>query len=101
MARLSVINREKKRLLCVSKNKKKRAEIHSVMVSLASSLQEKGLARKKLASMPRDSSPVRIRSRCGLTGKGRSVYRQFGLGRFKLRELLMMGVVPGVVKASW
>jgi small subunit ribosomal protein S14 len=101
MARLSVINREKKRTLCVAKNKKKRTEILSVLSSTSSSIQEKNLARKRLAVMPKDSSLVRSRSRCALTGKGRSVYKQFGLGRFKLRELMMMGVVPGVVKASW
>jgi small subunit ribosomal protein S14 len=55
----------------------------------------------KLAALPRDSSPVRQRNRCGLTGRPHGYFRKFGLARNKLREMVMQGDVPGVVKASW
>jgi small subunit ribosomal protein S14 len=58
-------------------------------------------AREKLQRLPRDSSPVRVRNRCSLTGRPRGVYSKFGLGRNKLREIAMRGEVPGVTKASW
>ena len=58
-------------------------------------------ARRKLEELPRDSSPTRLRNRCGLTGRPRGVFRKFGLGRNKLRDIAMRGEIPGVVKASW
>jgi small subunit ribosomal protein S14 len=54
-----------------------------------------------LQKLPRDSSYIRVRNRCALTGRPRGYYRKFGLGRNKLRELAMMGVIPGITKASW
>jgi len=62
---------------------------------------KKNEARLKLQSLPRNSSPVRLRTRCALTGRPRGVYKKFGLARGKLRDLMMAGEVPGVVKASW
>jgi small subunit ribosomal protein S14 len=58
-------------------------------------------ARQKLQQLPRDSSPVRQRNRCELTGRPRGYFRKFGLCRLKLREAAMRGEVPGIVKASW
>ena len=58
-------------------------------------------AREKFQRLPRNSSPVRLRNRCSLTGRPRGVYRKFGLGRGKLREIAMRGEIPGVIKASW
>jgi small subunit ribosomal protein S14 len=58
-------------------------------------------ARLKLQKLPRDSSPVRLRNRCALTGRPRGVYSKFGLGRSKLRDIAMRGEIPGVIKASW
>ncbi|MGE5639133.1 MAG: 30S ribosomal protein S14, partial [Clostridia bacterium] len=58
-------------------------------------------ARAKLQKLPRDASPVRLRNRCALTGRPRGVYRKFGLGRNKLRDLALKGEVPGIIKASW
>jgi small subunit ribosomal protein S14 len=55
----------------------------------------------KLQKLPRDSSPVRVRNRCALTGRPRGTFRKFGLGRNKLREIAMRGEIPGVIKASW
>jgi small subunit ribosomal protein S14 len=58
-------------------------------------------ARKKLQALPRNASPVRLRNRCALTGRPRGVYSKFGIARGKLRDLIMHGEVPGVIKASW
>src|SRR5436309_647989 len=63
--------------------------------------EAKDAARDKLQKLPRDASPVRLRNRCALTGRPRGVYRKFGLGRNKLRDLALRGEVPGVIKASW
>jgi small subunit ribosomal protein S14 len=56
---------------------------------------------KKLQALPRNASPVRLRNRCALTGRPRGVYSKFGIARGKLRDLIMHGEVPGVIKASW
>jgi small subunit ribosomal protein S14 len=63
--------------------------------------EAKDEARAKFQKLPRDSSPVRLRNRCALTGRPRGVYSRFGLGRSKLRDLALKGEVPGVTKASW
>ncbi|MEX0637427.1 MAG: 30S ribosomal protein S14, partial [Burkholderiales bacterium] len=63
--------------------------------------EEREAAREKLQKLPRDASPTRLRNRCAITGRPRGVYRKFGLGRNKLRDLAMRGEVPGVIKASW
>ncbi|NCN23063.1 MAG: 30S ribosomal protein S14, partial [Gallionella sp.] len=65
------------------------------------SVDERYQARLKLQAMPRDSSPVRLRNRCALTGRPRGTFKKFGLGRIKVREFAMRGEIPGVVKASW
>ena len=62
---------------------------------------ERHIARIKLQKLPRDSSPVRLRNRCSLTGRPRGVYSKFGLGRSKLRDIAMSGKIPGTIKASW
>ena len=63
--------------------------------------EDREAAREKLQKLPRNASPSRLRNRCSLTGRPRGVYRMFGLGRNKLRELAMRGEVPGIIKASW
>ncbi len=63
--------------------------------------EERFEARLKFQALPRNSSPVRLRNRCKLTGRPRGVYRKFGLGRSKLRDFAMRGEVPGMTKASW
>lgn len=101
MAKISVINRDLKRRETVEKFAAKRAELKAVANNLKLSDEERAAARQKLQSLPRDSSPVRLRNRCQLTGRSRGVFSKFGLGRIKLREYVMRGEVPGVVKASW
>ncbi len=101
MAKLAVKNRDQKRRKTVEKFKTKREALLAVLSSTASSDEDKDAARVQLQKLPRDASPTRLRNRCSLTGRPRGVYRKFGLGRNKLRDLAMRGEVPGVIKASW
>ena len=101
MAKLAVKLREKKRRMTVEKFKAKRAALFEVLHDARTSDEDKDAARAKLQQLPRDASPTRLRNRCALTGRPRGVYRKFGLGRNKLRELALRGEVPGIIKASW
>ena len=101
MAKLAVKLREQKRRKTVEKFKAKRAALFEIIHNVKASDEERDAARAKLQRLPRDSSPVRLRNRCALTGRPRGVYKKFGLGRNKLRELALRGEVPGVIKASW
>jgi len=101
MAKVSVINRDLKRRVTVEKFAAKRAELKAVICNAKLSEDDRAIARLKLQALPRNSSPVRLRNRCSLTGRPRGVFSKFGLGRIKLREYVMRGEVPGVVKASW
>ena len=101
MAKLSVKLRDKKRRKTVEKFKAKRAQLLEVIYDSRATDEAKDAARAKLQRLPRDASPVRLRNRCALTGRPRGVYRKFGLGRNKLRDLALKGEVPGVIKASW
>ena len=101
MARLSVKLREKKRRETVLKFKAKRIALLETLQNPKTSDEDRDAARAKFQKLPRDASPSRMRNRCALTGRPRGVYRKFGLGRIKLRELAMRGEVPGVIKASW
>ncbi len=101
MAKRSVINRELKRRDSVKKFAAKRAALQAIITNVKLSDEERYAARQKLQALPRDSSPVRLRNRCALTGRPRGVFSKFGLGRTKLREFAMRGEIPGVIKASW
>jgi len=101
MAKTCMIEREQKRRETVEKFAAKRAELTTVANDTKLSAEERREARLKLQSLPRNSSPVRLRNRCALTGRPRGVFSKFGIGRSKLRELMMRGEVPGVTKASW
>jgi small subunit ribosomal protein S14 len=101
MAKLAVKLRDQKRRKTVEKFKTKRAQLFEVLHSARASDEEKDAARVKLQKLPRDASPIRLRNRCALTGRPRGVYKKFGLGRNKLRELALRGEVPGIIKASW
>ena len=100
MAKQAMINREIKRAKLVKKFAEKRSALKSVIEDQGSSQEEKAVAFVKLQKMPRDSSPVRGRNRCRLTGRPHGYYRKFGLARNELRRLAMEGHVPGLVKAS-
>ena len=101
MAKTAVINRDQKRRLVVKKYAKRRVELLAIMRNAKVSDEERLVARRKLEELPRDSSATRLRNRCQLTGRPRGVFRKFGLGRNKLRDIAMRGEIPGVVKASW
>jgi small subunit ribosomal protein S14 len=101
MAKLALKLRDQKRRKTVEKFKAKRAALLEVIHDSRVADEDREAARAKLQGLPRDASPVRLRNRCALTGRPRGVYRKFGLGRNKLRELALRGEVPGVTKASW
>lgn len=101
MAKVALINRNEKRRKMVEKYAKKRADLLVIVNDGTCSEEERFEARLKFQALPRDSSPVRLRNRCALTGRPRGVYRKFGLGRSKLRDFVMRGEVPGMTKASW
>ena len=101
MAKTSMIEREKRRARVVKKYAAKRARIKETIRDPKASQEERMAAIEALQKLPRDSSPVRKRSRCAITGRTRGNYSKFGLGRVKLREATMRGDVPGLRKASW
>ncbi|MES2207534.1 MAG: 30S ribosomal protein S14 [Pseudomonadota bacterium] len=101
MAKLSLINREKKREALVEKFSAKRAKMKLQLQDTTLSEQEKFELRLKLQALPRNANPTRLRNRCALTGRPRGFFRRFGLCRNKIREIAMCGEIPGVTKASW
>lgn len=101
MAKKSMIARDRKRTVLIAKHSKLRSELRMRVKDLSLSDEEREEAKLALQKLPRDSSPSRKRNRCRLTGRPRGYYRKFGLARNKLRDLVMRGEVPGVVKASW
>jgi small subunit ribosomal protein S14 len=101
MAKKSMVLRDEKRKAMTTKYAKKREELKAAIINPKLSDEERHQAVVALQKLPRDSSRSRVRNRCGLTGRPRGYYRKFGLARSKLRELMMRGEVPGVMKASW
>ena len=101
MAKMSMIARENKRAVAVKKYAEIRKQIKLVIANQDASYEDRQAAVYRLQSLPRDSSPVRQRNRCALTGRPHGFYRKFGLSRNKLREAAMRGDVPGLSKASW
>ena len=101
MAKLSMKNREIKRARIVEQYATRRAELKETIRDPANSDEQRREAQKRLQTLPRDASPIRLRNRCRLTGRPHGFYRKFGLGRNKLREATMRGDVPGLRKASW
>ena len=101
MAKLSLINREKKRERMVKKYAAKRAALQKIIQDQSIDESERYEARLKLQALPRNANPTRLRSRCELTGRPRGTYKLFGLSRTKIREIAMKGEIPGITKASW
>lgn len=101
MSKKSVIQRNLKRERMVLRYAKKRAEYRAIIRDMKCSEKEREAARFGMQTLPRDAMPVRLRRRCAFYGRGRGVYRKFGLCRNKLRESAMFGAVPGLVKSSW
>ena len=101
MAKLSLIEREKKRAKLVAKYAEKRAALEAIVADQSKSEEERYEARLKLQQLPRNANPTRQRNRCEITGRPRGTFRQFGLARSKIREMAFAGDIPGVIKASW
>lgn len=101
MAKKSSIARNEKRKRMCAKYAPKRAELKRIIADPNTSDEEFFNAQRKLAELPRNSSPVRIRNRCSITGRPRAYNRRYGVSRITLRELASQGKIPGVVKSSW
>ena len=101
MAKRSMIEREKKRAKLAARYAAKRVELKRIVSDPSVDDEARMDAIERLNKLPRNSSPVRRRNRCEITGRPHGYYRKFGLGRNKLREAAMRGDIPGLVKSSW
>lgn len=101
MAKKSAIERNKKRMALARKTAAKRAQLKAMAKDPNLSPEEQFQARLKLAELPRNGNPTRVRNRCELSGRPRAYYRKFKLSRIALRDLASDGHIPGVVKSSW
>ena len=101
MSKLSIIQRNKKRIKMFKKFKARHDKLLKIANNKKMSAEEQFQARLKLSKIPRNASKVRIRNRCMLTGRGRGVYRKFNLSRIAFRELSSIGQIPGITKSSW
>ena len=101
MAKQSSIQKNLNRKKIVKKFNNRRQSLKKKIMQKNLPMEERFKIQSKLNELPRDSSKIRVRNRCKLTGRTRGVYRKFGLSRIKIRELSMSGALPGVVKSSW
>lgn len=101
MATSASIQRNLKRQRLVEKYAAQRAELKAVLSNPESSDDEFFAAQRKLAKLPRNSSAVRVRNRCNMTGRPRAYIRRFGVSRITFRELALAGKIPGATKSSW
>jgi small subunit ribosomal protein S14 len=101
MAKTSQVNRNGKRERMSARDKSKRAALKSVVMDRTLPVEDRFDATLKLAQLPRNGAPGRVRLRCTLTGRSRGNYRKFKLCRITLRDLANSGQIPGMVKASW
>ena len=101
MAKVSAVEKNKKRIRLVEKYAEKRAALKAIALDDSLPLEERFEARLKLAKLPRNSAPIRVRNRCEVTGRPRGYYRKLKMSRIALRELGSQGMIPGLVKSSW
>ena len=101
MAKLSSINKNERRKKLVAQNAAKYAKLKAIADDESKDETERLMARLKMAELPRNANPTRVRNRCELTGRSRGVYRKFRLSRIMLRELGNKGLIPGLTKSSW
>ncbi len=101
MAKVSMVERDRKRARLVAKYAAKRAKLKAIANDESLPMEERFKARLKLAKLPRNSSPTRVRNRCEVTGRPRSYYRKLRMSRIALRDLASQGEIPGMVKSSW
>lgn len=101
MARKAKLESNKKRAKLAARYAKKRQELKNVIIDPNADPEAVGEAMRKLQRLPKNSSPIRVRNRCGLTGRPRGFLRTFGLSRIQFREMAHRGMIPGVTKSSW
>ncbi|MEY5006768.1 MAG: hypothetical protein RL764_84 [Pseudomonadota bacterium] len=101
MAKLSSINKNERRKKLVKKYAGRYARLKAIANDESKDETERLIARLKLAEIPRNGTPTRVRNRCELTGRPRAYYRKFRLCRVQLRDLANKGLIPGVTKSSW
>ena len=101
MARLAKKVSNEKRKKLSQRYAKLRAELKAKIVSPDTSDEDRWEAMERLQKLPKNSSPIRVRNRCVVTGRPRGVYRDFGLSRLEFRRLALKGMIPGVTKSSW
>ena len=101
MAKTSSINRNNKRIKMSLKFANKRKKLKKIIMDRKLSLEERFKAQMKLSKLPRNSSKVRIRNRCAITGRPHGVYRKLKISRISLRQLTLAGKIPGMIKSSW
>ena len=101
MAKISMVERQKRRVALVDKYATKRAALKAVINDQAKPVDERFKATLKLAKLPRNSSATRLHSRCEITGRPRAYYRKLRMSRIALRDLASKGQIPGMVKSSW
>ena len=101
MAKTSSVERNDKRKRLAAKYANRRAKLKAAALNESLPLEERFAARVKLAQLPRNSAPTRIRNRCEITGRPRAFYRKLRMSRIALRELASRGQIPGMVKSSW
>ena len=101
MAKTSQVNRNKMREKMSKRDKPKRQALKDVLMDRTLPVEDRFNASLKLAQMPRNSSPTRIRNRCEVTGRPRAFYRKLQMSRIALRQLGSAGLIPGLVKSSW
>ncbi|MCZ6523633.1 MAG: 30S ribosomal protein S14 [Alphaproteobacteria bacterium] len=101
MAKVSVIQRNKKRQRMAAEYAARRAKLKAITRDMSVPAEERFAAHLKLAELPRNSSPGRVRNRCSVTGRPRGYYRKLKMSRIALRELASAGQIPGMVKSSW
>jgi len=101
MAKLSSINKNERRKKLVKKYAGRYAKLKAIANDQAADDSDRLIARLKMAEIPRNGNPTRVRNRCEMTGRPRAYYRKFRLCRIQLRDLANKGLIPGVTKSSW
>ncbi len=101
MAKLSSINKNERRKKLVKKYAGKYARLKAVADDESMDDSERLMARLKMAEIPRNANPTRVRNRCATTGRPRGYYRKFGINRIEIRNLGNKGMIPGLTKSSW
>ena len=101
MAKQSAMNKNNKRIKLSDKFFKKRQDLKMIIMDKKLTLEERFKAQQKLSKLPRNSSKIRVRNRCQITGRPHGVYRKLKISRIALRQLGLEGKIPGMVKSSW